>query len=309
MPTPENTAEPVLSIRDLSASFRSGEGWVQVLNGISFDVRQSQTVAVVGELGSGKSVTALSVMQLLPRWSSRMSGSVKLNGLELLGLADREMNRIRGNEVAMIFQEPMTSLNPVMTVGFQISEALRLHRGLDAVAARAETIRLLEKVQIASASSRLHDYPHLFSGGMRQRVMIAMALACRPSLLIADEPTTALDVTIQAQIIDLVRTLQKEEQMSVIFITHDMGVVAEVADRTVVMYNGEVVEENETGPLFASPVHPYTRRLLSAVPALGSMKGKSAPEPFHVLDVRWNARGPSAAEVRNGAGDAGPPSA
>ncbi|WP_011582956.1 MULTISPECIES: ABC transporter ATP-binding protein [Chelativorans] len=278
-------AKPVLSITNLATSFRQGNDWTQVLNGISFDVPPSQTVAVVGESGSGKSVTALSVMQLLPGSTARVSGSVKLDGRELLGLSETQMNQVRGNEIAMIFQEPMTSLNPVMTIGFQIAEAIRIHRGLDAAAARAETVRLLEKVRIPSAASRFNDYPHLFSGGMRQRVMIAMALACQPKLLIADEPTTALDVTIQAQIIDLIRTLQREERMSVIFITHDMGVVAELADHTVVMFRGDVVEENTTEAIFANPAHPYTRRLLSAVPTLGSMRGTSAPKPFRILDV------------------------
>jgi len=278
-------ARPVLSIANLATSFRRGDGWTQVLNGISFDVPPSQTVAVVGESGSGKSVTALSVMQLLPSSTARVSGSVKLDGRELVGLSETQMNQVRGNEIAMIFQEPMTSLNPVMTIGFQIAEAIRIHRGLDAAAARAEAVRLLEKVRIPSAASRFNDYPHLFSGGMRQRVMIAMALACQPKLLIADEPTTALDVTIQAQIIELIRTLQREERMSVVFITHDMGVVAELADRTVVMFRGDVVEENATEAIFANPVHPYTRRLLSAVPTLGSMKGTRVPEPFQILDV------------------------
>ena len=279
------TAEPVLQVRDLTTAFRREDGWTPVLNSISFDVPQSQTVAIVGESGSGKSVTALSVMQLLPGSTARVSGSVRLAGRELLGLTDAQMNRVRGNEIAMIFQEPMTSLNPVLTIGFQISEAIRMHRGIDASAARAETVRLLEKVRIPSAASRFGDYPHLFSGGMRQRVMIAMALACQPKLLIADEPTTALDVTIQAQIIELIRTLQQEERMSVIFITHDMGVVAEVADRTIVMFGGDIVEENTTEAIFADPAHPYTRRLLSAVPSLGSMKGTTEPSPFRILDV------------------------
>ncbi len=276
---------PVLQVRGLTTAFRQGEGWAQVLNGISFDVPQSQTVAVVGESGSGKSVTALSIMHLLPPGAARVSGSVRLGGRELIGLSDPQMNRIRGNEIAMIFQEPMTSLNPVLTVGFQIAEAIRLHRGLGAGAARAEAVRLLEKVRIPSAKARLDDYPHLFSGGMRQRVMIAMALACQPRLLIADEPTTALDVTIQAQIIALIRSLQEEERMSVIFITHDMGVVAELADRTLVMYRGDIVEAGPTDRIFARPEHPYTRRLLAAVPRLGSMRGEPRPLPFPIPDA------------------------
>ena len=194
------------------------------------------------------------------------------------------MRHIRGNEIAMIFQEPMTSLNPVLTIGFQIAEALILHRGLSRAQAEAETIRLLEKVRIPAAKSRFHEYPHRFSGGMRQRVMIAMALACKPKLLIADEPTTALDVTIQAQILELIKLLQDEEGMSVLFITHDMGVVAEIADRTVVMYNGEAVETGATEDIFARAKHPYTRSLLSAVPKLGSMEGRRRPMRFPVVD-------------------------
>ncbi|TIV08829.1 MAG: ABC transporter ATP-binding protein, partial [Mesorhizobium sp.] len=219
-----------------------------------------------GESGSGKSVTALSIMRLNAPGSSKVEGSIRLEGKELLSLSEVEMRRIRGNEIAMIFQEPMTSLNPVLTIGFQIAEALILHRGLTRAEAEAETIRLLEKVRIPAATSRFHEYPHHFSGGMRQRVMIAMALACKPKLLIADEPTTALDVTIQAQILELIKELQEEEGMSVLFITHDMGVVAEIADRTVVMYNGRAVEAGQTETIFNSPNHPYTRSLLSAVP-------------------------------------------
>src|SRR5690606_33481178 len=199
---------------------------------------------------------------------------VKLNGVELLMLPDDEMRRIRGNDIAMIFQEPMTSLNPVMTIGAQIAEALILHRGLSQSEAEDETIRLLEKVRIPAAKSRFHEYPHNFSGGMRQRVMIAMALACKPKLLIADEPTTALDVTIQAQILELIKTLQEEEGMSVLFITHDMGVVAEIADRTLVVYRGEQAETGTTHDLFAGAGHADTRALLSAGPQLGSTTGR-----------------------------------
>ncbi|WP_186419889.1 ABC transporter ATP-binding protein, partial [Bosea sp. CS1GBMeth4] len=250
----------------------------------SFDIKPQETVAVVGESGSGKSVTALSIMRLTPPGSSRIEGSIKLNGKELLTLPDAQMRDIRGNEIAMIFQEPMTSLNPVLTIGFQIAEALILHRGLSRSAAEAETIRLLEKVRIPAAKSRFHEYPHRFSGGMRQRVMIAMALACKPKLLIADEPTTALDVTIQAQILELIKLLQQEEGMSVLFITHDMGVVAEIADRTVVMYNGDEVETGATEAIFAHPQKPYTKALLSAVPRLGSMEGRRRPMRFPVVD-------------------------
>ncbi len=275
---------PILSVSNLSTSFRVEGAWKQVVRNVSFDIAPKETVAVVGESGSGKSVTALSIMRLTPQGSSKIEGSIKLAGQELLTLPEPQMRRIRGNDVAMIFQEPMTSLNPVLTIGFQIAEALILHRGMSRSEAEAETVRLLEKVRIPAAKSRFHEYPHRFSGGMRQRVMIAMALACKPKLLIADEPTTALDVTIQAQILQLIKLLQEEEGMSVLFITHDMGVVAEIADRTVVMYNGQAVETGGTEDIFARAKHPYTRSLLSAVPKLGSMDGRSRPMRFPVVD-------------------------
>ncbi|UZF91885.1 ABC transporter ATP-binding protein [Bosea sp. NBC_00550] len=275
---------PILSVSNLTTSFRVEGHWKSVVRNISFDIKPKETLAVVGESGSGKSVTALSIMRLTPPGSSKIEGSIKLNGKELLTLPDSDMRHIRGNEIAMIFQEPMTSLNPVLTIGFQIAEALILHRGLSRSEAEAETIRLLEKVRIPAAKSRFHEYPHRFSGGMRQRVMIAMALACKPKLLIADEPTTALDVTIQAQILELIKTLQDEEGMSVLFITHDMGVVAEIADRTVVMYNGDEIETGNTEDIFARPQKPYTKSLLSAVPKLGSMEGRRRPMRFPVVD-------------------------
>ncbi|MFL9960236.1 ABC transporter ATP-binding protein [Paraburkholderia sediminicola] len=273
---------PVLSVTDLSTSFRVGGVWRSVVQGISFDIAPGETLAIVGESGSGKSVTALSIMQLTSRATSRIQGSVKLNGRELLGLPT--MRKIRGSEIGMIFQEPMTSLNPVLPIGFQIAESLMLHRGLSKSAAHAESIRLLEKVRIPAAGSRVRDYPHAFSGGMRQRVMIALALACKPKLLIADEPTTALDVTIQAQVLDLIKSLQEEEGMSVLFITHDMGVVAEIADRVVVMFDGRQVELNTTKTIFREPAEPYTRALLSAVPRLGSMAGRKVPLRFPVVN-------------------------
>jgi len=282
-------SHPILSVSNLTTAFRVDGMWRPVVRDVSFDVAERETLAVVGESGSGKSVTALSIMQLTPPNNSRIEGSIKLGGKELLTLPNEEMRDIRGNEIAMIFQEPMTSLNPVLTVGFQIAEALILHRGLSRTQAEAETVRLLDKVRIPSAKSRLHDYPHRFSGGMRQRVMIALALACKPKLLIADEPTTALDVTIQAQILQLIKDLQKEEGMSVLFITHDMGVVAEIADRTVVMYNGESVEAGSTDDIFARAKHPYTRSLLSAVPKLGSMEGRARPMRFPVVDKTTGA--------------------
>ena len=275
---------PILTVSNLTTSFRVEGLWRPVVRNLSFDIKPKETLAVVGESGSGKSVTALSIMRLTPPQSSKIEGSIKLNGKELLTLPDADMRHIRGNEIAMIFQEPMTSLNPVLTIGFQIAEALILHRGLSRSEAEAETIRLLEKVRIPAAKSRFHEYPHRFSGGMRQRVMIAMALACKPKLLIADEPTTALDVTIQAQILELIKTLQDEEGMSVLFITHDMGVVAEIADRTVVMYNGDEIETGKTEDIFANPQKPYTKALLSAVPKLGSMEGRRRPMRFPVVD-------------------------
>ena len=275
---------PILDVRNLQTRFMTNSGPVTAVENVSFQIQPGETLAIVGESGSGKSVTAFSIMGLNARASSRTDGSVLLNGRELLALSDKDMRSVRGNEIAMIFQEPMTSLNPVLTVGTQIVEALMAHRDLSRRQAGAEAIRLLEKVRIPAPASRMREYPHKLSGGMRQRVMIAMALACRPKLLIADEPTTALDVTIQAQILDLIRTLQSEEGMSVLFITHDMGVVAEIADRTIVMYNGEAVETGATADIFARPQHPYTRSLLSAVPSLGSMNGHSRPMRFPVVD-------------------------
>ena len=227
---------------------------------------------------------ALTSLDALNRTYSRVTGEVRLEGRELLKLPEEQMRNVRGNQISMIFQEPMTSLNPVLTLGFQIAEALIYHRSLDRTQAEAETLRILERVRIPSARSRLHEYPHRLSGGMRQRVMIAMALACKPKLLIADEPTTALDVTIQAEILELIKLLQDEEGMSVAFITHDMGVVAEIADRTVVMLNGNAVEQAPTAKLFASPREPYTRALLAAVPRLGSMKGRRDPARFAIVD-------------------------
>jgi len=274
----------ILSVGKLSTAFRVGDEWRPVVKGVSFDIAPRETLAVVGESGSGKSVTALSILRLLPSGASRIEGSIRLGSTELLALSEREIRRVRGNEIAMIFQEPMTSLNPVLTIGSQIAETLVLHRGLGRAAAEVETIRLLDKVRIPAAKSRFHEYPHRFSGGMRQRVMIAMALACKPKLLIADEPTTALDVTIQAQILELIKELQHEDGMAVLFITHDMGVVAEIADRTVVMYDGRAVETGPTADIFARPDHPYTRALLAAVPALGSMTGRARPMRFPVVD-------------------------
>ncbi|MDQ2068232.1 ABC transporter ATP-binding protein, partial [Xinfangfangia sp. CPCC 101601] len=287
--------EPLLSVRDLSVSFRSGDAWKSVLRNISFEINPRETLAVVGESGSGKSVTALSVMGLHAPGSVQQSGQIQFGGRNLLDLPSREMRKIRGNEIAMIFQEPMTSLNPVMTIGDQLIEAIRLHRDLTPAEARREAIAVMDKVRIPSAATRLGDFPHNYSGGMRQRVMIAMALACEPKLLIADEPTTALDVTIQAQILDLIKTLQQEEGMGVMFITHDMGVVAEVADRTLVMFRGDAMECDTTERIFRQPGNNYTRSLLAAVPRLGSMTGRKLPAFFPTIDPDTGLAGPDTA--------------
>ena len=273
-------AAPVLSVERLTTAFRVEGRWVEVVRRVGFEIGSSETVAIVGESGSGKSVTALSIMGLLPKTTSRVSGAVRLDGTELLSLPEARMEDVRGGDIGMIFQEPMTSLNPVLTVGFQVAEALRRHRGMDAAAARAEAIRLFDLVRIPDAARRFDAFPHTFSGGMRQRVMIAMALACRPRLLIADEPTTALDVTIQAQTLTLIRELQREIGMSVMFITHDMGVVAEIADRVVVMLEGEAVETGPVGDVFARPTHPYSRKLIGSVPVLGALAGTATPMRF-----------------------------
>ena len=285
----------VLSVNGLKTSFRNRSQWVEVVHGVSFSVGQRETVALVGESGSGKSVTAMSIMQLNNPANTRTEGSIVLEGQELLGLSDREMNSVRGKRIGMIFQEPMTSLNPVMPVGEQIAEAIMTHRQVSRAEARAEAIRQLDRVRIPDAKTRAGEHSHQFSGGMRQRVMIAMALACGPRLLIADEPTTALDVTIQAQIIELIKALQDEEGMSVLFITHDMGVVAEIADRTVVMRRGVVVEDRTTLDIFAAPEQPYTKALLSAVPKLGAMANEPRPRKFAIADPETGKLGEAAA--------------
>src|SRR5919199_1597748 len=261
--------DPLLEVRDLRTEFVTQEGVVHAVNGISYTLREGEALGIVGESGCGKSVGALSVMRLIPTPPGRIAGGeVIFNGRDLLKLRDEEMRRIRGNDIAMVFQDPMTSLNPVLTIGRQIGEALELHKGMDGKAARNRTIELLEMVGIPSARTRVDDYPHQFSGGMRQRVMIAMAISCEPRLLIADEPTTALDVTIQAQILDLILRLRRELGMAVILITHDLGVVAGVCDRIAVMYAGYIVEEASAEDLFADPRHPYTLGLLRSVPRM-----------------------------------------
>jgi peptide/nickel transport system ATP-binding protein/oligopeptide transport system ATP-binding protein len=266
--------DTLLSVRKLETHFRTRRGLVRAVDDVSFDVRRGGTLAVVGESGSGKSVTSLSIMRLVGQSGGHIAGGSILfrrRGGRIADLAaEREpaMRAIRGNEIAMIFQEPMTSLDPVHSVGGQIAEAVRLHQGVSRGEAFAVAVRMMEHTGIPSPERRAHDYPHQMSGGMRQRVMIAMALSCRPSLLIADEPTTALDVTIQAQILDLIRRLQAEQTMSVLFITHNLGVVAEIAERVIVMYAGRVVEEADVGDLFRSPRHPYTIGLLGSIPRL-----------------------------------------
>ncbi len=261
-------AEPLLEIRDLVTEFRTDRGTVRAVDGVSFAIGRGQTVGVVGESGCGKSVTALSVMRLVASPPGRIaSGSVRYGGQDLLALPERDMRALRGNRLAMIFQEPMTSLNPVFTVGDQVAEAVRLHQGKSRKDARAVAIEMLAKVGIPAPEHRVDDYPHQLSGGMRQRVMIAMALACKPDLLIADEPTTALDVTIQAQILELLGALQAELGMSILLITHDLGVVAETCTEVVVMYAGRVVEQAPTAALFARPRHHYTAGLLRSIPS------------------------------------------
>ncbi|MBB3011569.1 dipeptide ABC transporter ATP-binding protein [Cupriavidus alkaliphilus] len=281
--------ERVVQVDGLTVRFATSERTVEAVRNLSFHVDRGETLAVVGESGSGKSVTSLALMRLVEHGGGKIaSGSMALRrrGGEVIDLARTDnatLRSVRGADVAMIFQEPMTSLNPVFPVGEQIAESIRLHQGKSRAAARAEALRMLELVRIPEARRVLERYPHQLSGGMRQRVMIAMALSCKPALLIADEPTTALDVTIQAEILQLIRGLQAEMQMGVVFITHDMGVVAEVADRVLVMYRGEKVEEGTSDDVFRAPAHPYTRALLSAVPRLGAMRGTDLPAKFPLL--------------------------
>ncbi len=258
---------PLLDVQDLKVQFHTLEGIVHAVNGISFSIEEGQTLGIVGESGCGKSVSALSVMRLIQDPPGKiLDGKVLYREQDLLKLSLRQMEHIRGNEIAMVFQDPMTSFNPVLTIGHQIAEALIFHLKLSRAEARQRTVELLEMVGIPEASQRYGDYPHQFSGGMRQRAMIAMALACDPNILIADEPTTALDVTIQAQIIDLVKELRNRLKMAVIWITHDLSVVAELADRVVVMYAGFIVEETNVDTLFENPRHPYTLALLKSLP-------------------------------------------
>ena len=261
-------SEPLLAVDDLRVEFWTDRGTIYAVNGISFEIAAGETLGIVGESGCGKSVTSLALLGILPRAGRVAGGTARFEGRDLLRLPDRELRQIRGKEIAMIFQDPMSSLNPVLTIGKQIREVLEQHFDLDRKAANVRATELLDQVGIPSAKARLKDYPHQFSGGMRQRAMIAMALACEPKLLIADEPTTALDVTIQAQILDLLRTLVRDEGTALIMITHDLGVIAGMCERVNVMYAGTFVETGSADPIFARPRHPYTLGLLQSVPRL-----------------------------------------
>jgi oligopeptide transport system ATP-binding protein len=266
--------EPLLSVEDLYVQFWTRRGTIHAVNGVSFDIAPGETLGIVGESGCGKSVTALGLLGILPRAGKVVDGSAMFEGRDLVHLSDRQLRRVRGREIAMVFQDPMTSLNPVLTIGRQITEALETHFGMKGKAAQRRAAELLDRVGIPTAAKRVRDYPHQFSGGMRQRAMIAMALACRPKLLIADEPTTALDVTIQAQILDLLRALVAEENAALILITHDLGVVAGMCERVNVMYAGMFMETGSATQLFAEPRHPYTVGLLQSIPRLDAARAE-----------------------------------
>ncbi|MBW1961685.1 MAG: ABC transporter ATP-binding protein [Deltaproteobacteria bacterium] len=267
-------AKELLEIRNLQVHFRLKEGLLKPVDGVDFDLVEGEILGIVGESGCGKTVTALAILRLIPQPHGRIvEGRIRFNGLDLLSLSDSEMRKIRGNDISMIFQEPMTSLNPVFRVGHQIAQAIRLHQGLSKKESMEQAIEMMRRVGIPSAELRARDYPHQLSGGMRQRVMIAMAMSCRPKLLIADEPTTALDVTIQAQILDLMKRLNEEIGTSVILITHNQGVIAENTQHVIVMYCGKIVESAGVKELFASPMHPYTRGLMKAIPDVNADAG------------------------------------
>jgi len=263
--------EKIIEVKDLKLYFDGDYGTTQILNGITFDIHAGETLGIVGESGCGKSQTAMSIMRLN---KARLEGSIEFKGQNMLTLPMKAMRKIRGNEISMIFQDPMTCLNPVFTIGHQLSEVFRLHQGMNKKEAWEASINALRMVNVAMPEKRVKDYPYQMSGGMRQRVMIAMALACKPQLLIADEPTTALDVTIQAQVLDLMRNLRDETGTAIAFITHDLGVVSEMCDRAIVLYCGEVMEEASTEELFKNPMHPYTEGLLNALPKAGQRDGK-----------------------------------
>jgi peptide/nickel transport system ATP-binding protein len=276
----------LLQVSGLGTWFYTRQGIVKAVDDVAFSVAAGETLAIVGESGCGKSMTALSLMRLIPDPPGRIvSGSIKLGDRDLLQLSEKEMRGVRGNDISMIFQEPMTSLNPVMTIGKQIGEALILHRDMDKKAAMKRAIEMLDLVKIPAAAQRAREYPHQLSGGMRQRAMIAMALACNPKVLIADEPTTALDVTIQAQILELILELQREFGTAVVLITHDLGVVAETARRVIVMYAGRKVEEATVGELFAKPLHPYTQGLLASIPRLDLLRGAEKADTDRLQEI------------------------
>lgn len=271
--------EILLEVDNLHTRFDTVDGPARAVNGVSYTVRAGETLGVVGESGCGKSVTAMSIMRLLPTPPARLYGEVRLKGTDLLSLSEADMRAIRGNRISMIFQEPMTSLNPVLSVGRQIAETVRLHQKLNRAEATARAVEMLRLVQIPEPERRASEYPHQLSGGMRQRVMIALALACNPEVLIADEPTTALDVTIQAQILDLIKRLQSELGMGVVMITHDLGVVAESCDHVIVMYAGRKVEEADVTELFDRPLHPYTRALMASMPSMNTRSARLTEIP------------------------------
>jgi peptide/nickel transport system ATP-binding protein len=277
---------PLLAVEGLRTIFDTRQGTFNAVDGVSFSIARGETLAIVGESGCGKTVTALSLMRLVPDPPGRIaSGRVVLDGVDLLALSEQEMERLRGKDISMIFQEPMTSLNPVMTIGKQIAEVLLLHERLGRAAAHRKAIEMLRMVRIPEPQQRANEYPHQLSGGMRQRAMIAMALACNPKVLIADEPTTALDVTIQAQILELILELQQKLATAVVLITHDLGVVAETAQRVIVMYAGRKVEEAPVDELFARPLHPYTRGLLASIPRLALMRGERDRPQERLLEI------------------------
>lgn len=281
-------ADVLLEVKNLKTYFYTEDGVVPSVNGVSFYVNKGETIGIVGESGCGKSVTSLSLLQLINKPGEIVGGEILFDGVDLTKLPNKEMRKVRGNKISMIFQEPLTSLNPVFTIGSQISESIRLHQRVDKSKAKVKTIEMLTKVGIRDAEKLYYSFPHQLSGGMRQRVMIAMALSCNPQLLIADEPTTALDVTIQAQILNLMKELSKEYNTSIIMITHDLGVVAEMVDRVVVMYAGQIVEQNNVYELFKDPKHPYTKGLLNSTPKIHHLEDKlesikgNVPTPFEM---------------------------
>jgi oligopeptide/dipeptide ABC transporter ATP-binding protein len=294
-------SDAILEVRDLEVTFFTADGALRAVDGVSFDITPGRTLGLVGESGCGKSVTALALMRLVPPPGRITGGHVRFQGRDVLAAPEAEMEGLRGNRISIVFQEPMTSLNPVFTVGDQIAEVFRVHQGLGSSEAWERAVGMLARVRIPDPAQRARDYPHQLSGGMRQRVMIAMALACRPALLIADEPTTALDVTIQAQILDLIMEIQEEMAMAVLFISHNLGVVSQVADEVAVMYAGRIVERADTQALFAAPLHPYTRGLVETLPRIGESRerlpaiGGAVPDPRNLpAGCRFSDRCPLA---------------